>query len=231
MRTAVAWGLALALFAAGAPAKDAKKKTGTPTVSEIDRYREEVQRSQRSMEAQPGSLWTPTARLLDNGSDLRASRTGDILTIVVQEDASAVAKGTTKTSRSSAVKAGVSSVAGISTPALSGLAQASADHSLNGDGATSRENSLRATLSARVSEVLPNGNMIVEGSKTITVNSETQVVTLRGVARPFDISTGNTIESSRLGLLDIKVNGKGVVNDVIRRPNFVYRLLLGILPF
>ncbi|MGJ5817926.1 flagellar basal body L-ring protein FlgH [Paludibaculum fermentans] len=230
MRTAIAWGLALALFSAGAPAKD-KKKTAAPAAAEIDRYREEVQRSQRAMETQPGSLWTPTARLLDAGADLRASRTGDILTIVVQEDASAVAKGTTKTSRSSAVKAGVGSVAGISTPALSGLAQATADHSLNGDGTTSRENSLRATLTARVSEVLPNGNMIVEGSKSITVNSETQVVTLRGVARPFDISTGNIIESSRLGLLDIKVNGKGVVNDVIRRPNFVYRLLLGILPF
>ncbi|WP_321470730.1 flagellar basal body L-ring protein FlgH [uncultured Paludibaculum sp.] len=230
MKTAIVWGLAMVLFAAGAPAKD-KKKAAQQVPSEIDKYRDEVQRSQKAMETQPGSLWTPTARLLDAGADLRASHAGDIVTVLVQEDASAVAKGTTKTSRSSSVKAGVTSVAGISTPALAGLAQAGTDHSLNGDGTTSRENSLRATLTARVSEVLPNGNMIIEGSKSITVNSETQVVTLRGVARPFDISTGNIIQSDHLGLLEIKVNGKGVVNDVIRRPNFIYRLLLGILPF
>lgn len=230
MNRALALGLTVLLVAAGAMAKD-KQKSKVPAPSEIDRYREEVKRSQQSMETQPGSLWTPTARLLEMGADLRASHAGDIVTVLVQEDATAVAKGTTKTSRSSSVKAGVTSVAGISTPALAGLAEAGADHSLNGDGTTSRENSLRATLSARVSEVLPNGNMIIEGSKSITVNSETQVVVLRGVARPVDITTGNVIQSSRLGLLEIKVNGKGVVNDVIRRPNFIYRLLLGILPF
>lgn len=230
MRTVLAWSMALLLFPVGAPAKD-KKRSSQPVPSELDKYRQEVLHSQQSMATQPGSLWTPTARLLEMGSDLRASQAGDIVTVVVQEDATAIAKGTTKTSRSSAVKAGVSSVAGVSTPALNNLAGATLDHSLNGDGTTSRENSLRATVSARVTEVLPNGNMIVEGSKTIAVNSETQVVTLRGVARPVDVTTGNMIDSSRLGLLEIKVNGKGVVNDVIRRPNFIYRLLLGILPF
>ena len=93
------------------------------------------------------------------------------------------------------------------------------------------ESSLSTTLSARVSRVLPNGNLVLEGTKEIVVNSERQQVMVRGIARWNDISSANMIASDRLAFLEVKIDGKGVVNDAIHRPNFLYRLLLGILPF
>jgi flagellar L-ring protein precursor FlgH len=103
--------------------------------------------------------------------------------------------------------------------------------SLDGQGATTRSATLTTTLSARVAGVLPNGYLVLEGAKTMTVNSEAQVVTVRGVARPIDVAPGNVVRSDRLAQLEVKINGKGVVGDAVRRPNFLYRLLLGLLPF
>ena len=102
---------------------------------------------------------------------------------------------------------------------------------LNGSGTTSRGATLTATLSARVTHVLPNGYLVLEGTKDVQVNSEHQVVTVRGVIRPADLSTGNIISSNQIAQMEIKIDGKGVVNDAVRRPNILYRILLGILPF
>jgi flagellar L-ring protein precursor FlgH len=63
------------------------------------------------------------------------------------------------------------------------------------------------------------------------VNSERQTITVRGVVRPADIGPDNVVRSDRLGQLEVRVNGKGVVGDAIKRPFFLYRLLLGLLPF
>ena len=63
------------------------------------------------------------------------------------------------------------------------------------------------------------------------MNSEHQLVTVRGVIRPADLTTGNIISSNQIAQMEIKIDGKGVVNDAIRRPNILYRLLLGLLPF
>jgi flagellar L-ring protein precursor FlgH len=79
--------------------------------------------------------------------------------------------------------------------------------------------------------VLPNGYLVLEGTKDVQVKSEHQVVTVRGVIRPADLTTGNMITSNQIAQMEIKINGKGVVNDAIRRPNILYRILLGILPF
>ena len=90
---------------------------------------------------------------------------------------------------------------------------------------------MSTTLTARVAAVLPNGVMLVESVKDISINSERQTIAVRGVVRPADIGPGNTVRSDRLAQLEVRVNGKGVVGDAIRRPFFLYRLLLGLLPF
>jgi flagellar L-ring protein precursor FlgH len=90
---------------------------------------------------------------------------------------------------------------------------------------------LNTILTARVICVLPNGGLVVEASKDIQVNSEYQTITVRGVIRPADIDTTNSVQSDRLGQLEVRINGKGVVNDAIKRPFFLWRLLLGLLPF
>jgi flagellar L-ring protein precursor FlgH len=86
-------------------------------------------------------------------------------------------------------------------------------------------------MAARVMQVLPNGFLVIEGDKTVQVNSENQVVKVRGIIRPADLQTGNIIQSNQIGELEVRVNGKGVVQDAIRRPFILYRILLGLLPF
>ena len=79
--------------------------------------------------------------------------------------------------------------------------------------------------------MLPNGALLIEATKDIQINSERQTITVRGVVRPADIDPTNSVQSNRLWDIEVRVNGKGVVGDSIRRPNFLYRLLLGVLPF
>jgi flagellar L-ring protein precursor FlgH len=171
--------------------------------------------------------------MTDLTRDPRAGMVDDIVTIVVSERASAVSSGATKSARSSSASGSVSAIGGPTraTGALANLARLSSDSKLDGQGSTSRETVLTTTLSARIVALLPNGNMVVEGTKNIQVNSETQKVTVRGVIRPADVMRDNTVPSDRLAQLEVVLNGKGVVADAVRRPMFLYRLLLGLLPF
>ena len=156
-----------------------------------------------------------------------------MVTILVNEIASAVATGATKTARSGNATAAASSASGkFAVPTrFENIVTLSGKSSLDGTGTTSRTTTLTTTITARVVDVLPNGFLVVEGNKTVLVNSENQVVTLRGVVRPVDLSYANTVQSGQVGQMELKINGKGVVNDAVRRPNFLYRLLLGVLPF
>ncbi len=203
--------------------------------SPLDQYVEDAHRRASSMPSEsPGSLWAPSgAPLADIAADVRARSVDDMVTIVVNEQASAVSTGVTKTSRTSSANAAITSAAGQLPAAgkLANLLNANSATSLNGQGTTSRQTTLTTTITARVIGVLPNGYLVIEGSKSVLVNSENQVVTISGVVRPADLSNGNTVQSGNVAQMELKVNGKGVVNDVIRRPNFLYRLLLGLLPF
>lgn len=226
--------LYLALCGVSMVSAGIKTKKGPPPPSPIDVYiAESAQHASAASQGSTGSIWTADARFSGLAMDLRANKVDDIVTILVDEKASAVSTGNTKTQRTSSVQAGITGLVGI--PHVKGplpnLAKANSDIQLNGQGTTSRTNALTTTLSARVTHVLPNGLLVVEGTKSVMVNSETQVVTVRGVVRPIDLDTGNTITSARLAQMEIKVNGKGVVGDAIRRPFFLYRLLLGLLPF
>ncbi|MGA2120358.1 MAG: flagellar basal body L-ring protein FlgH, partial [Bryobacteraceae bacterium] len=70
-----------------------------------------------------------------------------------------------------------------------------------------------------------------EAARDLSINSERQTITVRGVVRPADIDPTNSVQSTRVAQLQVRIDGKGVVNDAIRRPNFLYRLILGLLPF
>jgi flagellar L-ring protein precursor FlgH len=181
----------------------------------------------------PGSLWTPTSLFSDLTADLRARRVGDIVTILVQEKASAVSSGTVKTQRNANVAASVTAAGGITRPtgALANLAKASTNTALDGQGTTTRDTTLSATISAVVTQVLPNGSLVIQGAKNVKINSENQVLGLRGIVRPVDLSTANTVSSDRIAQMELQVNGKGVVADSVRRPFILYRLILGLLPF
>ncbi len=200
----------------------------------LDRYiQEALARQEEPGSRAPGSAWVTGSSFLDLASDLRARRVDDIVTIQVSERASAVTKGTTKTSRQSNAKSSVGALAGVTraTGPLANLAQFGGQTQLDGEGTTTRETNVTATLSARVTHVLPNGYLVVEGVKETQINSERQVISVRGVVRPSDLSPANIVTTDRLAQLEVRINGKGVVADAIRRPYFLYRLFTGLLPF
>jgi flagellar L-ring protein FlgH len=205
--------------------------------SAVDEYVREAE-SRATMEgaaATPGSTFSGASVMTDLTRDLRASRVDDVVTIIVAESASAVTSGTTKTARKSSANASVTSLAGVKSPAattlLSNLANMSGNSSLDGQGSTTRSTTLNTNMTARVVRVLPNGFLVIEGMKNVQINNEWQTVTVRGVIRPADLTSENTVPSQRIAQLEVKLDGKGVVNDAIHRPNFLYRLLLGALPF
>jgi flagellar L-ring protein FlgH len=213
----------------------AGKKAKPSDLSPLDRY---IQEASSNLGVSPppapaGSLWSLGSRLTDLGSDLRASQVNDLVTILVSESASAVAQGSTKTQRQSSAKAAVTAAAGVKNPVgtLANLANAASATQLDGQGTTSRTTQLSTSLSARVTHVLPNGYLVVQGSKETVVNSERQVVTVRGVVRPTDLSASNVVRSDQIAQMELKINGKGVVADAVRRPFILYRILLGLLPF
>lgn len=241
MRRRVTLTLALVgalLFAGTASSETPKaikkllKKNNEP--SELDKYVAEAHKRAATANAEsPGSLWSTPAVWNNLAIDERARAIDDVLTILVNENASAVSTGVTKTSRASSANSSITQALGaLPTPGkLANLANVSSNTSLNGQGTTSRQTTLTATITARVTDVLPNGYLVVEGRKTVLVNSENQIVTVRGVVRPADLSNSNTVQSGSVGQMELKIDGRGVVNDVIHRPNFIYRLLLGLLPF
>jgi flagellar L-ring protein FlgH len=213
-----------------------KKKAQTPPESSpLDKYISDALRDYKAPEAAnpPGSTWSQNALFSNLGLDLKATRVDDLVTIVVSETFSAVATGDVKTQRQSNVKASITGLAGLtrSTGPWTNLANVNGQTQLAGTGETSRGAVLNANLSARVTNVLPNGYLVIEGTKRVQVSSENQIVTVRGVIRPVDLDTTNSISSNRIAQMEIQVNGKGVIGDSIHRPNILYRILLGILPF
>jgi len=229
-------GMALFLLAAmpGFAATDPKKPKKQPEPSMLDKYLKNASAGggEESI-ASPGSIWSASARLDDLARDLRANRVDDVVTIVVTETINAAATGASTTERASSAAASITSLLGpkAATGALSNLLNQSGDQKLNGIGTTTRTTTLTAVLSARVVKVLPGGMLYIEGSKDLQVNSEQQAITVRGIIRTADITTNNTVGSTQIADMEIRLNGKGVVGDAIRRPNFLYRLILGLLPF
>ena len=180
----------------------------------------------------PGSTYAGGGILTDLAADLHARNIGDLVTVVVLDQASATSQGVTTQQRTSSANSSISALFGLKSThnALNNLANINGSQQLNGQGTTSRQTTVSTTVSCRVLKVLPNGDLIVEGAKLIAINSEFQTVSIRGIVRQVDLA-GNSVNSNQVENLEVRINGRGVVNDAIRRPNFLYRLFLGLLPF
>jgi flagellar L-ring protein precursor FlgH len=233
LRIATLLFICAALCAASSPKKKKTQTAAEP--SPLDKYINDAYRDYKSPEAAPppGSTWSQNALFSNLGMDLRASRVDDLVTVVVSETFSAVATGDVKTQRQSTAQSNIAQLAGVTktTGPLANLLNSNSQNQLQGTGETSRGAVLTANLSARVTHVLPNGYLVIEGTKRVQVSSENQVVTVRGVIRPVDLDLTNSISSNRIAQMEIQVSGKGVIGDSVRRPNILYRILLGILPF
>jgi flagellar L-ring protein precursor FlgH len=186
-----------------------------------------------------GSIWHPEISSNYLFGDVRARFPGDLLTIVVAEDAEGKKAATTTGERDSSVSASVDDFFGIPKSAVkilpggfdpSSIMTAATKTAWKGDGATSRTGTLTANITVRVSAVDPSGNLYVEGDKIVAVNGEKQHIILTGTVRPEDISTDNTIPSTRLADARISLAGVGPLGDKQNTP-FLHRALDWVWPF
>ncbi len=104
------------------------------------------------------------------------------------------------------------------------------ESSFSGDGSTSRGNTMRAFITARVMRVLPNGDLVIGGQKTVMINRERQILTLVGTVRPVDVDARNRVPSSSVGDLTVRLWGRGEVDATVRQGWFM-RILNRIWPF
>ena len=206
---------------------------GQSSEQTLERHIQESLNSVGGGRSSKGSLFNSRSYLAELGRDPKAAVTGDLITIRVIEQASALSSGSTSSSRTSDASNSVSSLFGVLNPAaaLANLAQHSGESTLDGQGSTSRQTSVTATITAHVTHVMPSGNLVIEGIKEVTVNSEKQTVWMRGMVRPTDLAPDNSVRSDRVAMMELRINGKGIVNDAIRRPNVLMRILKKILPF
>ncbi len=189
--------------------------------------------------APEGTIYGGNQKRFDLYSDNRARSIGDILLVKIVETSSGKKKAETTTERSSTVKGGVSSLFGFEkwlgdknsnfTPSNSSL-NATLTNDYEGTGETTRNSSVTATLSARVTDVTMDGNLLIRGYREVRVNNETQFIILSGLVRPADISPDNSVLSSLIADARIEYSGKGVISDK-QQPGWLSRGLDVIWPF
>jgi len=183
----------------------------------------------RNPEAQPASantLWRAGANSFF--IDQRAARVGDILTVLILIDDSAKTQNTTNASRTSGNKAGVPHLLGLESTVLGRLlpgqfdpanaVETSATTSSTGTGAVTRSEKISLTIAAVVTAVLPNGNMVIQGTQEVKTNNEVRQLTLAGIVRPEDISSSNTIRHTQIAEARIAYGGRGDISTVQKTP-------------
>ena len=186
-----------------------------------------------------GSLWNDNGEFARLYSDLRASRVGDIVTIRVTESASGAKTATTKTAKDSSIgntfSGAFSSLFDLPARALaflspSGSLKMTSADSYAGNGATTRNDQLTASMTAIVMEVYPNGNLKILGHREVVVNSERQTMEVTGIVRPIDVDSRNTVQSTAIADAKISYTGFGVVDDK-QHPGWLGRVFNFISPF
>jgi flagellar L-ring protein precursor FlgH len=188
-------------------------------------------------ERAPGSLWREDSYMNFFFTDQRAKMRGDIITVRIVEVSQASEKATTDTSRSSNLEAGIPYLLGLEVNPRAhifsnpqNLLGANTKNQFSGEGETTRTGSLSATITAKVIDVLPNGNLVIEGKREIFINNEKKEIILQGIVRPKDIAHDNSILSTQIADARIIYTGVGVVSEK-QRPGWAARLFDLIWPF
>ncbi len=149
-------------------------------------------------------------RFANLASDVIASGIGDVLTVVVVQEAEARSSGSSAASRDTSLNGG------WQTDATSGFGELNVGGGFNGRGEIRRSGSILATFSVEIVDVLANGDFVIEGAQSMRVNQEQTQVAIRGRVRPQDIARDNTIVSSRIAHAEIDYDGQGFVSRTTR---------------
>jgi flagellar L-ring protein precursor FlgH len=180
-----------------------------------------------------GSLWSDQGNLSDMSRDYKAHKVNDIVMIRILEKTVAAASGQVKTSRQFSANAAVTQLGGKLSAAnnLQKLLNANSNSALNGQGASTSNTTMTTVLAGRVVQVLPNGNMVIEASRDVDINNERTTAIVRGLVRPGDVASDNSVLSSSVSDLHVQLKGKGVISDSTHRSNKIVRLILQLVGF
>lgn len=162
--------------------------------------------------------------LYQDSKPRRASKIGDILTVLVTETTSASNSASVNTSKSTTTEIGSQAGTGVLkfVPGLGLTSGANTEY--EGDGTTARNQQIQARVSVTVVGLKANGDLIIEGSRTIEINGEREVIYMSGAVNPKIIPATNIIESFRVSDLQVSYKGKGVIQDG-SRPGLIVRVI------
>jgi flagellar L-ring protein FlgH len=213
---------------------DAKKKTAAALQpEELSAYVQRMEQQQLDLAPlTPGSLWTDNGRFVGIASDYKAARLGDLITIIVSQNLDAESANNVSTNRAFNASSGISALAGqLSTTGVQNIFSPSSQQALTGKSQAATTSSLVTNLAGRVAAVLPNGVLVVEAQRELTMNNEKQTLFVRGLVRPGDIGPANSVSSNQIANLELELKGKGVLSDGTRPPNPIVRWILRVVGF
>ncbi|MDR3742535.1 MAG: flagellar basal body L-ring protein FlgH [Terracidiphilus sp.] len=238
MRIVSSGVLCVVLAAGGTASAYGKKKLpdpakATPPETALRAYIARVRAQNEAEVKTSGSIWSPEGRLVRLGTDAKAARIHDVVSIVVSESLAASTDGQVKNSRSSNASSNVTSLFGAlkASNNLQNLLGQSSSSGLTAQGQSTTNSSLVTTFGAEVVDVLPNGMLVVQATRQLTFSQQTQLIRLRGLVRPEDVSAQNQVQSTAMTDLELEVTGKGIVNDSTYRQNPLVRFLEKLLVF
>lgn len=180
------------------------------------------------------SLWRPGSRTFLR--DQRAAQVGDLITVLVSIQDTAQMNNRTQRTRNGTDQFGIPSLFGMQTRWLpraadpSNLFQTSGGQTSDGNGVMARADTVTLRVAATVTQLLPNGNLVVGGRQEVRVNSELRELAVQGVIRPQDIASDNTVQHDRLAEARIAYGGRGTLSD-LQQPRYGQQLMDIILPF
>lgn len=183
------------------------------------------------------SLWQPGARAFFR--DQRASRVGDVLKVKIAIDNRAEVKNDNTTTRNDTENVAAPKVFGLEgklkyltpgKPDPNNLFDINGATNYNGTGQIKRKERVETEVAALITQVLPNGNFAIDGSQEIRVNDEIREVSVKGVIRPQDLNSDNTVDSSQIAQARIVYGGRGVLSDT-QRPRWGNQVIEALSPF
>ena len=184
------------------------------------------------------SLWQPGARAFFR--DGRAARVGDILKVNIKINDKLQFNNQTEAKRTTADSASVPALEGATnkiihflpglTPNPADLLSVNGNLDTKGTGTVSRQDVLTTQVAAIVTQMLPNGNMVIDGTQEITMNQDVREVGIKGVVRPQDINSDNTIDSTQVAEARITYTGRGQMNSV-QQPRWGGQVIDAVSPF
>jgi flagellar L-ring protein precursor FlgH len=228
-----------AVFATGCSTVDRLEDVanGGPKLAGMTNHAPQVSVPMPQPPAEPrgrSSLWQPGARSFFH--DPRASRVGDIITVNVAVADTAKLSNSSSRSRTNSENASMDNLFGLEKvmPGVglspSSLVKMGSDNSNVGAGAVSRSETINMTLAALVTQVLPNGNLVISGHQQMKVNGELRDLTVSGIVRTEDITSANTIDLTQIAEARINYGGRGMVSDV-QQPRVGSQILDILMPW